>query len=211
MKVRLGAALSLIAGVGLAVFSAFSLWPSSAEATIYMVNVTLNESQAISTCNPNPPPADGGGAAIVTYDTSTMTLSWNITFQNLSGPALAAHFHGPAHSGENAGIEVTIGDLSSPSVGSMALSPTQEAQFLRGLWYINYHTAMCGSGEIRGQVSGGGVGGVTQLTDAGRTPLSTTSSSDGHGGLIAGLAAAIAALSLVGASGALLFARRLAR
>ncbi len=210
MKVRLGATLSLILGVGLAAFSAVSLWPGSAEATTYTVNVTLNEAQAISTCNPNPPPAGGGGSATVIYDDSTDMLSWNISFQNLSGPALAAHFHGPASPGTDAGIQVTIGDLTSPSVGSAMLTPTQETQFLRGQWYINYHTAMCGGGEIRGQVTGGGVGGVTELTDPARAPLNASGGSD-HNGLIAGLAAAVAALSLAGAGGALLAARRLRR
>ena len=211
MMVRLTEPLSFIAGIGLAVFSAISLWPGSAEATMYTVNATLNEAQAISTCNPNPPPANGGGSAAVMYDDSTNMLSWNISFSNLSGAAVAAHFHGPATPGMDAGIQVTIGGLTSPSIGSAAITETQEAQLLGGLWYINYHTSACAGGEIRGQVVFPGVGGVTELSDPAIAPFKAAGGSDSHGGLIAGLAAGVAALTLAGAAGAMLAARRLLR
>lgn len=210
MKVCLAAALSLMVGIGLAVFSAISLWPGSAEATMYTANVTMNEAQAISTCNPNPPPANGGGSAVVNYDDATNMLSWNITFSNLSaGGAIAAHFHGPAPAGTDAGIQVTIDHTTNPGIGSATITGAQETQLLAGLWYINYHTAACGGGEIRGQVVFPGVGGVTELTNPAAAPLTATPGSNGNDGMTAGLAAAIAAVTLVGAGGALLAGRRL--
>ncbi len=210
MKTRLVAGMSTLLGIGLAVFAAISLWPGSAHATSYMLTVPMTEAAAISTCNPNPPPAGGGGTGMVTYDDVTNTLSWNISFSNLSGPAVAAHFHGPAVPATDAGIQVTIGDLSSPSVGSQAITEAQEAQLLGGDWYINYHTSMCGGGEIRGQVTGSGVGGVTELSSPAVAPITVTRQSD-DSGMFAGLAAAIAAVTLVGAGGALLVGRRLTR
>jgi hypothetical protein len=202
--------MSTALGIGLAVISAVSFWPGSAHATMYSVSVTLNEAQAISTCDPNPAPAGGGGTGVINYDDSTNMLSWNISFSNLSGAAIAAHFHGPAGVTETAGVQVPIGDLSSPSVGSFVITESQEAQLLSGLWYVNYHTAACGGGEIRGQVAGNGVGGVTELSDPAIAPLTTTPKSDSSNGMIIGLAAAaIAAVTLVGAGGALLAGRRL--
>lgn len=208
MKVRLVGAISTALGIGLAVVSAFSFWPGSAQATIYNVSVTLGEAQAISTCNPNPPPANGGGSGTVTYDDSTNMLSWNISYSNLSGPVIAAHFHGPASPVETAGVQVPI-STSSPSIGSTVITAAQEAELLRGDWYVNFHTSMCGGGEIRGQISGNGVGGVTELSDPAIAPLNATHESDGNNSMIAGLAVAIAAVTLVGAGGALLVGRRL--
>jgi hypothetical protein len=185
-------ALNVVAGVTLAVFASLAFWPRAAEAVTYNITVTMTEAASISTCNPNPPPSGGGGTAMVTYDDATNLLSWSITFQNLSGPAIAAHFHGPAVPASDAGIKVTIDDLTSPSVGSITISEADEAELLGGDWYINYHTSMCPGGEIRGQVSGNGIGGVTELADVSGTPLLAEDTSGANAGLLAALGAAIA-------------------
>jgi hypothetical protein len=78
-----------------------------------------------------------------------------IEFSGLSGPVTAAHFHGPAAPGENAGPVVTIDDLESPSEGSATLTDEQAAQLANGQWYVNIHTEAHPDGEIRGQVTGG--------------------------------------------------------
>jgi len=176
-----------------------------------MITVPMTEAAAILTCPVNPPPSGGGGSGTVTYDDATNLLSWNITFSNLSGPAVAAHFHGPATPAENAGVIVTIGDLTSPSVGSQVITEADEAQLLGGDWYINYHTSACGGGEIRGQVSGNGVGGVTELTNPAIAPATATPQNDSGTGVFTGLAAGAAAVMLVGAGSVLFVGRRLRR
>ena len=45
----------------------------------------------------------GKGTADLDYDAKTKKLSWKLTYSGLSGPATAAHFHGPAAAGANAG------------------------------------------------------------------------------------------------------------
>jgi len=81
-------------------------------------------------------------------------LTWRLTYSGLSGPATAAHFHGPALVGQNAGVIVPItGPLASPVTGSATLSPSQAADLTAGKWYVNVHTAANPGGEIRGQVS----------------------------------------------------------
>jgi hypothetical protein len=119
---------------------------------------------AISTCTASldgsqeVPPIDteGTGSATMTFDSSSNELSWSIEFSGLSGPANAAHFHGPAAAGTNAGIQVSIGDVSgltSPMDGSAVLTQEQASSLLDGQMYINIHTALNTGGEIRGQVS----------------------------------------------------------
>src|SRR5579862_1722847 len=50
-----------------------------------------------------PTTGSGTGTATVTYDPSTKMVTWEGSFSGLSGPATAAHIHGPAESGKNAG------------------------------------------------------------------------------------------------------------
>jgi hypothetical protein len=101
-----------------------------------------------------PKTSQGHGALDATFDTSTKALKWNITYQGLSGPATAAHFHGPAPVGQNADVRVPIpkDKLATPISGSATLTEQQVAELMGGKWYFNIHTAQNPSGEIRGQV-----------------------------------------------------------
>lgn len=95
----------------------------------------------------------GAGTANVTYDTDSMELTWTIEYSGLIGPATAAHFHGPAAEGENAGVAVPIAVSESPMEGSATLTEDQASQLMDGMWYVNIHTAAHPDGEIRGQVT----------------------------------------------------------
>ncbi|MGI9168994.1 MAG: CHRD domain-containing protein [Caulobacteraceae bacterium] len=100
-----------------------------------------------------PKTTKASGAADITLDTVARVLSWKIDYAGLSGPATAAHFHGPAAPGTAAGVTVPItGDLASPVKGSAAITDGQIGDLRGGLWYVNIHTAKYPSGEIRGQV-----------------------------------------------------------
>jgi CHRD domain len=95
----------------------------------------------------------GTGNAEVTYDTTTKMVTWRVTFDNLTGPATAAHFHGPAAPGANAGVALLIGNNpTSPATGSATLDDAKAADLMGGRWYVNIHTAANRGGEIRGQV-----------------------------------------------------------
>jgi hypothetical protein len=122
--------------------------PVSAEEMKYMANLSGGEEV---------PPVEtaASGTADITYDSETMELSWTVEFSGLSGTATAAHFHGPAPAGENAGPVITIEDLESPSEGSATLTEEQAAQLAEGVWYVNVHTQANPGGEIRGQVQKG--------------------------------------------------------
>ena len=72
---------------------------------------------------PTPNDSKGTGTAEVTYDTTSKTLTWTVTFDGLTGPATAAHFHGPAAPGQNAGVALLIGNNpTSPAKGTATLT-----------------------------------------------------------------------------------------
>ena len=101
------------------------------------------------------PPTDSKGTGTVdaTYDSATKMLTWTIDYSGLSGPATAAHFHGPAPAGKPAPVEVPIkGSLESPIKGSATLTAAEAKNLMDGMMYFNIHTAEHKPGEIRGQL-----------------------------------------------------------
>lgn len=100
------------------------------------------------------PPVTTAGRGSATASLSGDTLDYTVQFSGLSGPATGAHFHGPASPGQNAGVQVNIGQggLTSPIEGSAQLTDQQIDDLKAGRYYINIHTAKNPNGEIRGQV-----------------------------------------------------------
>jgi hypothetical protein len=88
------------------------------------------------------------------YDIATKKFTYTVTYSGLTGPATAAHFHGPAAEGANAPpvVPVPATMLASPIKGDATLTDAQAADLAAGKWYFNVHTAAHGPGEIRGQV-----------------------------------------------------------
>jgi hypothetical protein len=96
----------------------------------------------------------GHGTLTATLDTDSKELKYQVTYEGLTGPAVAAHFHGPAEPGVNAGPQVPVAKpLTSPIEGKATLTPEQTKDLLDGKWYFNIHTAQNPGGEIRGQVT----------------------------------------------------------
>ena len=104
------------------------------------------------------PPAatTAAGSATLTLDGAKM-LSFNISYSGLVGTETAAHIHGPAAVGINAGVVFPL-PAGNPKVGMVGpLTPAQEASLNAGLFYINVHSTVFPGGEIRGQILTGGV------------------------------------------------------
>jgi hypothetical protein len=101
-----------------------------------------------------PTQTSGSGNVQATYDTASKLLTYTATYSGLSGPATAAHFHGPADPGKNAGVAVGVqGSVASPIKGTATLTDAQAADLAAGKWYFNVHTEANKGGEIRGQVT----------------------------------------------------------
>src|SRR5437763_5864840 len=108
-------------------------------------------------CEVPPTQSSGTGTVTASYDPATKTLTWEGNFSGLSGPATAAHFHGPAEVGKNAAPAIWISEkgqnsLASPFKGSATLTDAQADDLQKGMLYANVHTEANKGGEIRGQV-----------------------------------------------------------
>lgn len=130
---------------GLAVAATLLAAPAFAETVMF--KATLSATQEVPATT-----SKGVGMADVTFDSATKKASWKGTYSGLSGPVTAAHFHGPAAAGKNAGVLLPIEAKASPFEGSATLNDTQVADLMAGTLYVNLHTAAHTDGEIRGQV-----------------------------------------------------------
>jgi hypothetical protein len=95
----------------------------------------------------------GSGKAEASLDTETKVLTYTITYSDLSGPVMGAHFHGPVEAGKNAGIALPFKTVQSPIQGTATLTDSQAADLIAGKWYANLHTAANPGGELRGQMT----------------------------------------------------------
>jgi len=136
-------------------------------------NAGTPESQAAATGNriqfvanmdgqqETPPIAtDANGSGSIMLDRATRKLYWDLSYNNLSSPVTAAHFHGPSGPGVAADVQVPVDAPSGPTErvqGEAQLSDEQMREVLDGLWYVNIHTEEHPDGEIRGQVENAGM------------------------------------------------------
>lgn len=133
-------------GVAVLALSA-SLLPAFAAGEALTYKATLNGAGEV--------PANatkGTGTVTATYDPASKTLSWTGSYSGLTGPATAAHFHGPADAKTNAGVLVPAPAPASPFTGSATLDDAKAADLMAGKVYFNVHTAENPKGEIRGQL-----------------------------------------------------------
>lgn len=119
--------------------------PAFAAGTTY--RATLNGSSEVPATQ-----SPATGEVTATFDPATKRLNWTGTYAGLTGPVTAAHFHGPAKAGENAGVLVPVTAASSPFSGEATLDDAKAADLEAGRLYFNLHTAANPKGEIRGQV-----------------------------------------------------------
>ncbi|MEQ1905331.1 MAG: CHRD domain-containing protein [Pirellulaceae bacterium] len=122
-------------------------------ADIWQFNVTLNGAQEVPA---NGSPGTGFATAFFNDITGSMTISG--TFSGLTANASAAHLHGFAPPGVNAGVLIgltvtpgTSGTISG--AGSINNVGANFANTLGGLTYLNIHNANFPGGEIRGQMT----------------------------------------------------------
>lgn len=132
--------------IALALSAGMFLSPTASAETIEF-KATLKGSAEVP---PNNSPATGSAEAFL--DTEIKKLTWKVSYSGLSGAAIGAHIHGPSDSGGNAGILLPFFFVANPINQSKDLTDGQISALMKGLWYINIHTAQHPGGEIRGQL-----------------------------------------------------------
>src|SRR5262249_38882 len=69
-----------------------------------------------------PTGSKGTGTVLATYNTANKQFYFVVNYGGLTGPATAAHFHGPAAAGQSAGIVVPVkGSVTNPIRGTATL------------------------------------------------------------------------------------------
>ena len=140
---------STILPAGPAFVALLLLGPAPACAEVLHYEATISPSTEV------PPVTDSKatGHLNASYDPATMVLTYEVGYADLTGPAAAAHFHGPAPAGKNAPVWIPVtGNLASPIKGSAKLTDDQAKALANGELYFNIHTPMNKGGEMRGQV-----------------------------------------------------------
>jgi len=128
--------------------------PAPAWADVYAyVAMPLTASQEGAT----PPASSGYGSVTALYETTSKSLLYSIVYQlNAGATASAAHFHGPASLGANAGVAIGLPvqptGNSGKLIGVVTLTAAQETDLLAGKWYFNIHSSLASGGELRAQL-----------------------------------------------------------
>jgi hypothetical protein len=124
--------------------SVLALVSIAAQAATVNLKATLKASSEVPAKN-----SAGTGTLTATLNTETNEFKYHVEFSGLTGPVVAAHFHGPA------AVPVMGNPIASPIDGTATLTPEQEKDLLAGNWYFNLHTSANPGGEVRGQVMKG--------------------------------------------------------
>ena len=133
----------------LAIAAVAVLCAGSAYAATEKFTATLNATSEVP-----PSTSTGSGTATVSLDTTTHEITYDVTFQGFASAVAAAHIHGPAAVGKNAGVVVPLGNApTSPIHGTAKLTPEQEQELTGGMMYVNIHTKNNPGGAIRGQLT----------------------------------------------------------
>jgi hypothetical protein len=105
---------------------------------------------------PNPSSASGSG----TFSLDGETLTFNLEYRGLTGPAISAHIHGPVNTTTNASVLINLASFNGGSFGasgalsgSVRVTTAQKNYLLSGQTYVNVHTGTFTGGEIRGQIA----------------------------------------------------------
>jgi hypothetical protein len=145
--------------------AAIAACATAAHAQSYIFSVNLSGASEVPS---NGSSATGTGS--VTLDLNDPanpndnTVTYSISYSGLSANTTAAHFHGSAPAGSNAGVILgltgqpgqtgSVGATSGTFAGNnVTASPTLTSALLNGLSYVNVHNASFPGGEIRGQVT----------------------------------------------------------
>src|SRR4051794_31759426 len=99
--------------------SLVALTPAAFAADVVKYRADLKPSNEVPAISDS----KGSGTLEATYDPITKKLTYILAWRDLTGPATAAHFHGPADAKSNAGVLVPINvQIGNPVNGAADLT-----------------------------------------------------------------------------------------
>jgi hypothetical protein len=120
---------------------------------------TIRIAAAMNSADERPAPtgdvanARGAFSATVTKTDTGASLNWTLTFNNMSGPATAAHIHLAARGTPGPVVVPLCAPCTSGATGTANINATVLAAIQDDRAYVNVHTRQNPAGEIRDQVS----------------------------------------------------------
>ena len=117
----------------------------------YTVSATLKNNTEV----PRPKGATfakGGFSGTYVENKTGATLTWKLTFQRLTGKAVAAHIHKGKRGQAGPVIVPLCGPCKNGQTGTAKISKAVVSALEGGDAYVNVHTAKNAGGEIRGEV-----------------------------------------------------------
>lgn len=104
------------------------------------------------------PPVETNGLGSVQLAVMGEQLSWIVSFYDLESQPVAVHLHGPAAPGEEAPLQLDLGnnwgDLGRNNImsGKATISQAQIDSLTAGKWYLVVLTQSHPEGELRAQI-----------------------------------------------------------
>lgn len=123
------------------------------QATTIQIRTVLNAAQEVPSPNGAVSGAAGTFSATVTKSDTGASVSWQLSFNSLTGNAIAAHIHTGAVGSPGPVVLALCGPCTSPASGTGALTQAALDAIQAGTAYVNVHTPTNPAGEIRGQLA----------------------------------------------------------
>ena len=147
-----------LASLAVVAVAALAIVALAGAAEKYTVSATLKNNTEVPRAK-GAPLAKGSFSGTYVENKSGATLTWKLSYQHLTGKALAAHIHKGKRQ-ENGPIVVPLsqpatGDPGASSGCTMAAADlAQDIQRHPKRYYVNVHTADFPNGAARGQLGG---------------------------------------------------------
>lgn len=131
--------------------------------------------------------SSGTGAGTVLLNATEDQITVNMSFSGLTSNASAAHIHGPAAAGVNAGVLFDFSGVTPAATSgsipeqTFSITAAQVVQLKAGQFYFNIHTGSFPGGEIRGQITLAPVQKFTTTLSGAQQVPSASSSGTGTG------------------------------
>jgi hypothetical protein len=142
--------LLVLAPLAVAALVVVTSLASAMKPTTVKFSAALNIGQEV----PHPKGVAAGASGHFSATLTGTTLKWTLSYSHLSGPAMAAHIHGPAKRGQSANVLIPLcPPCKSPLSGTATATATEITEMKAGQTYVNVHTTKNPLGEIRGQIT----------------------------------------------------------